>query len=170
VKQSNHLTRSGASLAGLLLGLSIVGNASGQDNDALNVDVSECVALESEVARFVCYEERVESARTQGSSPPATAPAQPGTTPDNASAVRGSDQTDEPDAEEIFGTITALRETGPNIHVITLDNGQVWQMNQPRRYPLRVGLEVRLYSTRWGSSYRLTAPEHGSYVQVRRVR
>jgi hypothetical protein len=32
-----------------------------------------------------------------------------------------------------------------------------------------VGLEVRLTSTRWGDSYRLTAPEHGGFVQVRRA-
>jgi hypothetical protein len=71
---------------------------------------------------------------------------------------------------EIFATITALRELAPNTYAITLDNGQIWQMNAPRRYPLRVGLDVRLYSTRWGTSYRLTAPEHGSFVQVERRR
>lgn len=77
------------------------------------------------------------------------------------------DYLDEP---EFSGTITDLRETIPDRWVITLDNGQVWQMNQSKRYPLRVGLDVRVYPTRWGPSYRLSAPDHGGYVQVRRAR
>ena len=74
------------------------------------------------------------------------------------------------DSDEIFATVTALRETIPNTLVITLDNGQVWQQTQAKRYPLRVGSEVRLYSTRWGSSYRLTSPDRGSFITVRLVR
>ena len=38
-----------------------------------------------------------------------------------------------------------------------------------KRYPLEVGDEVRIYSTRWGSSFRLSAERVGSYIQVERV-
>lgn len=172
-----------------LLGLSASAIAFGQENETLSVDVAECVDLDSEAARFACYEERVNAARAsgasataaQGSEPeiaapsasaaePAPSAAAEATASRNVSAEATSQEADEPEAGEIFGTITELRETIPDSWVITLDNGQVWQMNQSKRYPLRVGLEVRLSETRWGPSYRLTALEHGGFVTVRRVR
>lgn len=176
-------------IAGMLLGCGVIASASAQDSDALNVDLAECVALESEEARFACYQERVDAALAHQEVPvavesesgaerprPATAAqpaaAQPAAEPARAAAAatRASQPAVEQEPEEILGTITALRERTPNAWVITLDNGQVWHMNRPKRYPLRVGQDVRLYQTGWGSSYRLTAPEHGSFVQVERVR
>ena len=71
---------------------------------------------------------------------------------------------------EVVAKISALRETVPNQYVITLDNGQVWRQTRPMAYPLRPGADVRLYSTQWGDSFRLTMPERGGYVQVQRVR
>lgn len=76
----------------------------------------------------------------------------------------------ESDSVQFFGTITALHETVPNSYLITLDNGQVWRQARPKWYPLRPGLEVRIYPTRWGSSYRLTAVDGGGYIQVQRAR
>ena len=73
-------------------------------------------------------------------------------------------------ASEIVATITALREVEPNAYLITLDNGQVWRQNQPKRYFLLTGVEVELQSTRWGHSYRLRDPNVGSYISVERVR
>lgn len=74
------------------------------------------------------------------------------------------------DTVEIFATVTALRETVPNTYVITLDNGQVWRQMRPKRYYIRTGQSVRLYSTHWGPSFRLTAEGVGGYIQVERVR
>ena len=71
---------------------------------------------------------------------------------------------------EIVATITALRERGPNAYLITLDNGQMWDQVRPEWYPLRPGQQVRLYPTNWGSSYRLSAIEHGGFIQVTQVR
>ncbi len=171
-------------IAGMLLGCGVIAGASAQNSDALNVDLAQCVALESEEARFACYQERVDAALAHEEDPvavesesgaerPRPAPAaQPAAepAPAAAAATRANQPAVEQEPEEIFGTITALRERTPNTWVITLDNGQVWHMNRPKRYPLRVGQDVRLYQTGWGSSYRLTAPEHGSFVQVERIR
>jgi hypothetical protein len=80
---------------------------------------------------------------------------------------RGGD----PEAAQVVANVAELRETVPNSYLITLDNGQVWRQPRPMASPLRPGAEVRLYSTNWGDSYRLTMPEHGGgYIQVERVR
>ncbi|MDX1561897.1 MAG: hypothetical protein R3305_03180 [Gammaproteobacteria bacterium] len=62
-----------------------------------------------------------------------------------------------------------MRERLPSSYVIQLDNGQIWEQTEPKRYPLRPGLEVRVYPTRWGSRYRLTGVDTGGHIQVRRV-
>ena len=70
---------------------------------------------------------------------------------------------------EYFGTIVDFRERIPFSYVITLDNGQVWEQVEPKKYPLRPGLEVRIYPTKWGKTYRLSGEGTGGYIRVRRV-
>jgi hypothetical protein len=72
-------------------------------------------------------------------------------------------------AGEIVGQIVGLREMEPDAYIITLDNGQVWRQSQPKRYPLFVGTTVELRPSPWGPSYRLTDPDVGNFIQVRRV-
>lgn len=72
-------------------------------------------------------------------------------------------------AGEIVATITAFDEILPDAYQISLDNGQVWRQTAPKRYPLLVGAEVRLRPGGWGPSYRLTDPNVGNFIQVRRV-
>jgi len=181
VKSGEIRTAATGCAAALILATGLCANASAQDADALNVDLAQCVDLDTEQARFECYQERVDAAlehRDSGTQESAAGPASRAAATSTAAAARPNEaarQTDtfrsnEFESEEIFSTITALQERLPNTWVITLENGQVWAMNQPRRYPLRVGLDVKLYSTQWGTSYRLTSPEHGSFVQVERVR
>jgi hypothetical protein len=71
---------------------------------------------------------------------------------------------------EISATVAALQETVPNAFLITLDNGQVWRQVRPSAYSLRSGDKVRLYSTHWGSSYRLEADRAPGFIQVERVK
>ena len=73
-------------------------------------------------------------------------------------------------AGEIVAKITQLREMEPDAYFVYLDNGQVWRQNVPKSYLLRIGAEVRLRPGRMGPSYRLTDPEVGNFIQVRRVR
>jgi hypothetical protein len=54
--------------------------------------------------------------------------------------------------------------------LITLDNGQVWRQKVPKWYPLQPGQQVTLYPTKWGGSFRLTAENLKSFIQVERVR
>jgi hypothetical protein len=83
----------------------------------------------------------------------------------SARAERDSEQ-----QAEIVAKVVELRETVPNAFLITLDNGQVWRQASPEPYPLRTGLEVRLRPGKWGTAYRLTAPELRGQIQVKRER
>jgi hypothetical protein len=150
-----------AAAAVLALALVTVPAAFTQDSESVNVDVGECVNLESAEARFACYEARVEAAR-----PATEAPTEPRTV-----SQRRADARDEADeAVEIFGTIASLRETVPNSYLITLEDGQVWRQMRPKWYPMRPGQKVRIYPGRLGTAYRLTAGNLNSFVQVERVR
>jgi len=71
---------------------------------------------------------------------------------------------------ELVSRVAALRELQPGRLEITLVNGQVWRQTNSDRYALEVGHEVRIYSTRFGSYFRLSATELRSFVQVERVR
>jgi len=142
-----------------------------QESQSVTIDVADCVDLDSEAARRDCFAAQVDAVLGQRSTPPqsaaeSTVADDPG--PDaSPPSERYSEQEDE---AEYFGTITALRERLPNAWVITLDNGQIWQQVQPEPYPLRPGLEVRVYPTNWGDSYRLIGAGTGRHIQVRRVR
>jgi hypothetical protein len=71
---------------------------------------------------------------------------------------------------EYVGTIASLRERLPNQYLITLDNGQIWRQVYPEHYRLQLGHQVRIYPTKWGTSYRLTVEELHGFIQVERVR
>jgi hypothetical protein len=185
-----------AAAAVLALALVTVPAAFTQDSESVNVDVGECVNLESAEARFACYEARVEAARPATEPPKAAAaeprssdlrpsaepprssepkrsaePPQRAATEPRTVAQRRADARDEADeAVEIFGTIASLRETVPNSYLITLEDGQVWRQMRPKWYPMRPGQKVRIYPGRLGTAYRLTAGNLNSFVQVERVR
>jgi hypothetical protein len=72
--------------------------------------------------------------------------------------------------EEIVATVTAAQEIVPNSYLITLDNGQVWRQTYAESYPLRPGQHVRLWPSKWGRSFRLSADELRGFIQVERVR
>jgi hypothetical protein len=79
-------------------------------------------------------------------------------------------QEDEKDLIELHSTISKLREYVPGRYLITLENGQVWRQMVAERYRLRVGHKVRIYPSRWGKSFRLSAEELKGFIQVERVR
>jgi hypothetical protein len=70
---------------------------------------------------------------------------------------------------ELIDTVASLQQTGPSRWLITLTSGQQWQQMISKRYSLEVGDEVRIYPTRWGSSFRLSSERAGGYIQVERV-
>ena len=144
-----------------------------QASGDLSIEVSECVELSSDPERFACYERLAEAAlseRPSGEPESADATAAPaGSAPANAEHVAPPSAQDSP-SPDIISTIAALDEIRPNVYTVELENGQVWRQVGSQRYPLRVGFDVRVYSTRWGHLHRLSAVDRGGFIQVERVR
>jgi hypothetical protein len=70
---------------------------------------------------------------------------------------------------ELLDTIASLEQRNPNLWLITLQSGQTWRQMITKRYPMQVGDEVRIYPSRWGNAYRLTATRVSGYIQVERA-
>lgn len=170
-----------AAVAALLGALFVLQPAAGQDAASVTVDVAHCVESESDAERLACFAAQVDAALdSRGTAEPDG----PAAVIENIEDDRGRNAdretlteplaVDEPrtlaaDEGEYFGTIVAIHERLPNSYVITLDNGQIWEQAEPKRYLLRPGFEVRIYPTRWGEFYRLSAVGSGGHIQVRRV-
>ena len=73
-------------------------------------------------------------------------------------------------ANELIARVAEIKEFDRNRFLITMDNGQVWEQINSKRFALEEGDEVRIYPTRWGSSYRLSSLSHKGYIQVKRLR
>jgi hypothetical protein len=170
--------------------------AFGQEPGSVTIDVGSCVNLEKPGERLDCFERQLEAqgqtapeasrtgqtpatpARTAPSPAATPAPAREAAptataTPDAVESIRERRTRREEAAapgREITAVVTDLRESIPNTWTVTLDNGQVWRQSPPKPYPLRVGAQVRLYPTGWGTSYRLTVDEQRGFIQVERVR
>ena len=177
-----------AALLGILCPLQL---ALGQDSGSVTVDVEHCLELESATARRACFGAQVDevlgergsvesenrSQVIEASNADQNRRTEDETSIERELPVRAATETravdqsreSETDESEYFGTIVAMRERLPFSYLITLDNGQIWEQTQPKRYPLRPGLEVRIYPSRWGG-YRLTGVGSGGNIQVRRLR
>jgi hypothetical protein len=176
-----------------LLGVLGLQPALAQDSAAVTVDVAHCTRLESADARRACFgaqvdavlqereltdgDERTAVAEDTEADPAASTRDEPSSPQrerrskrDSSDDPRSVEAVEEARDDEYSGVIVAVRERLPNAYVITLDNGQIWQQTEPKQYPLRPGLEVRIYPTGWGSNYRLNGLGTGSHIQVRKVR
>ncbi len=197
IKSTQTIGTAGVGLLVASLGIGLAGSraALAQEPGELEIDVAACVDLESDLERFACYERQVEAARgtdragtaddddapaardPQGSAPEARGSNSASRAQQASRAPRADedfgfrDFSDEPEsAPELHAVVAALREREPNQYLITLENGQMWHQMRPAKYPLRAGHAVRIYPTRWGSSYRLAAEELSGYIQVERIR
>jgi hypothetical protein len=72
--------------------------------------------------------------------------------------------------EELQDRIEELRMGQPGRWTVTLASGQVWQQSFTGSYNLRKGMDVRIYRSKWGNSYRLSAKGLNGFIQVERVR
>lgn len=135
------------------------GHTQPSDVADVNIEVSECISLENELERYACFERLTAQALEDD------------TERDSAATIADTSPATEIVAppDEIRSSITAIEVRRRNQHVITLENGQVWRQSLAKRYPLRVGQEVRIYSTRWGDSSRLSAIEANGFIQVERI-
>jgi hypothetical protein len=168
----------------VLLGL-VTAAADAQPSERVTVDIGDCVDIEAREQRLQCYEDRatevlqareVEHSDTQDATSSEVAQADRRESRRSERRLRSqqdaatANEAPESSGGEIVATVTALQELEPNAYLITLDNDQVWRQNRLKPNRLRVGTEVRLRPTRWGPSYRLTAPGINGYLQVERVR
>jgi len=78
--------------------------------------------------------------------------------------------TEKAQENELIARVAEIRELGLNRFLITLENGQAWEQMETKRFALAEGDEVRIYSTRWGNSYRLSSQSHNGFIQVQRLR
>lgn len=157
---------------GLGLEVTPIGLAAAQQTRTL-VDVEPCIDIESVLERLDCYDMLARAARAAQSSTDPARPSQPATdaTPASATAARAAPSEPAPsNATESVSEVAALREIQPGRLEITLTNGEVWRQTRSDRYRLAVGHEVRIYASRFGQDYRLTAPALRGFVQVERVR
>ena len=160
----------------------------------LTIDESSCVSIRSAIERLDCYDGLADQARQIHSDREAIDLSEPEAAVVKSSPVKEQvpvtektiDQTnrvteenfgllrekreDEKDLVELHSTISKLREYSPGRYLITLENGQVWRQMVAERYRLRKGHNVRIYPTRWGESFRLSAEGLKGFIQVERVR
>ena len=117
------------------------------------------------------------ASRAAAPTPPAAAPAP--TTPASSPAsdfgadqLRRSGARDEAEPRTLTAAIEQLRETRPNVFLMTLDNGQVWQqMDMDSLFHVEVGDTVEINRGRLGG-YRMARKSRGGsgWVRVNRVR
>jgi hypothetical protein len=82
-----------------------------------------------------------------------------------AKVVKGADG-----QQELHDTIAALKAAPQGgAWIITLSNGQVWRQTEPEPYNLKQGYAVRIYPSRWGTSYRLSTEQIHGFIQVERI-
>jgi hypothetical protein len=143
------------------------------DDERVRGEVRACAAKSRDSERLECYDALARSVGADASAPataPATAAAAPAPADFGFSPQRAARPEQSPAAQEIVSTVSALREIRPGRLEVTLANGQVWRQTSSDRYALAIGHEVRVYSTRFGTYFRLAATKLRSFVQVERVR
>ena len=158
-----------------MLGAFGIATAAAQQAPGVFVDISACIEIEAAVARLDCFDALARSASAQtvseasGAADSAYAPRRNET--GRGAVARERDATEaEEESADIVSRVSALREIVPGQFEITLENGQVWRQTRSDRYRLQIGNEVRIFRSRLGGSYRLTAPVLRSQTRVERVR
>ena len=154
------------------------------------IDASPCLALTRPIERLTCFEDQAEAAQQPGASilqqnlPVVSIPrntasqaqqAQPDPEPETPqTAVNdgnsfeedfGLDNEKEKD-RELIARIAVIKELNPNRKLITLENGQVWEQKETKPFMLEAGDEIRIYPSRWGTSYRLASQSHNGFITV----
>lgn len=156
------------------------------------VDIAPCMALTSAADKHACYDRLEASARSApatAGTPPVlpvvpVAPAQPAaplppapaaqavasfgnTTPAAARVLTSTDG-----QQELHDRIASLQEREPGRYLITLASGQVWYQSNSQRMRLRQGMEVRIYPSPLGGSYRMARDDGAAtgFVQVERIK
>jgi hypothetical protein len=148
-----------------LIGTAIVAAASSalasgselQSAEALkSVDISHCITVVAPQERLDCYDALGGQARRSSASL------------HTAGGAESPASTTE-ERVQIDATIASLRISRAGAWTITLSNGQVWQQMDLEKLDLKEGYSVRIYPSKWGPGFRLSAHEVKGFIQVTRT-
>jgi hypothetical protein len=164
------------------------------------MDAGPCLALTRPIERLTCFEDQAQAAQRPGASLPqqnlpvvsiprntAIRQAEPVAEPEAPAVavrtgamadsdfednfgIREEDNDGQDKGTELVARVADIKELNPNRKLITLENGQAWEQMGTRRFILAEGDEIRIYPSRWGSSYRLASQAHKGFIQVQRLR
>jgi hypothetical protein len=156
-----------------------------QDNaGTVESGLRDCGQITDSVARYACYDRLTSTLRPsapgtlQGptrSTIPAvrpTAPASdtPAVADTTAPSAPAADAAAGGESREMTDTVTEVRRMEPGLVMVTLASGQVWRQVNGRAYPLKAGMQIRLYKGLFGTSWRITNDELKGFIQVERVK
>lgn len=186
-------------IVGTILLMVQTGAASAQDNNAVLVDIAPCLPLTADAERHACLDRLVDGVKAAQQrqatpqvnisvAPPAQKPSVPAAVvvPQQTSAqtaatnlenfgtetpVQARVQANEEGEQELVDRIATMEEREPDRWLITLVSGQAWYQTNSQRVRLRAGMEVRIYPSPLGGSYRMARTDGPStgFIQVRRV-
>jgi hypothetical protein len=132
------------------------------------VDIARCMDIQEPSERMRCYDGLAAEVRARSRPPAAPAPEEKVRSFGKESPARVVDT--EEGREELQDRIEDLRMGLPDRWIVTLASGQVWRQTVTGAFNLRKGMEVRIYPTRWGKGYRLSAQGVNGFIQVERVK
>jgi hypothetical protein len=162
----------GNRVAGMLLSMMALAPAIAQDAPATTVDIGRCMDIKDRSDRIRCYDALADEVRARSRPQGAPTTGSAGTdklsTFGKESPARVVDTKD--GGEELHDRVESLRTSPAGNWILTLESGQVWQQSIPGSYNLRKGHEVRIYPSKWGNTYRLSAKELNGFIQVQRIK
>jgi hypothetical protein len=151
--------------AAVLLSVAGLAPALAQQAADTTADIGRCMDIEDRSDRMRCYDALADQVRAR-SRPPASEEKVRSFGQDSSARVVDGEE----GREELHDRIEQLKSTPTGRWIVTLASGQVWQQTVTSSYSLRKGMEVRIYPTRWGNSYRLSAQGLKGFIQVERVK
>jgi hypothetical protein len=136
-----------------------------QQTTGTTVDIARCMDIKESAERIRCYDALADEVRAR---PPAPAGEEDVQTFGKKPPARVVETKEDP--PELHDRIAALRQTPTGRWIVTLASGQVWQQSVSTSYNLRSGMDVRIYRTRFGNGYRLSAQGLNGFIQFQRIK
>jgi hypothetical protein len=158
-------------VARLALGLALLASGvQGQPAPDILVDIAPCVGIAADTARLACFDQLA----TTESEPVSVGEAEAATVAsfgNQAPATSARLQTNPEGEQELVDEIVDMRERVPGRYIFTLASGQVWYQDNSQRMRLRKGMQVRIYPSPLGGSWRMARADGGQsgFVQVSRI-
>lgn len=128
------------------------------------VDISRCMDIRESAERIRCYNALADEVRAR--ELPAASERKVQSYGNESARVVDTEER----SEELHDRVASLKRVLPDRWIVTLASGQVWRQTVTASYNLREGMEVRIYPTRFGNGYRLSAQGLKGFIQVERIK